>query len=127
MYGGSSKWQKVDPNSHTQHQRRITHAIHNHTSRPCGTALAAGAAYQIAELRKEVESAHRKADSAQKEAEKAQYTLDMQTKMHANELESMRREYDAKIESIQEIDRVRRECNVKLETAKSSWWSSWFG
>ncbi len=106
-----------------------------------GTALAAGAAYHIADLRKEaeemhkeieemhkeVESAHRKADSAQKEAEKAQYTLDIQTKMHTKELESMRREYDAKIESIREIDHIRRECNVKLEPAKSSWWSSWFG
>ncbi len=105
-----------------------------------GTAMAAGAAYHIAELRKEVqetrkevqetrkevESAHRKAESAQKEAdkaqkeaenaqkeaEKAQHRLDIQIK----ETECLRREME-----------IRSECDAKLEAAKSSWWSSWFG
>ena len=66
-----------------------------------GTAMAASAAYHIANLRKEVE---------------------IQTK----EMESMRREYDAKFDNIKEMERIRREYESKLETNKSSWWSSWF-
>jgi hypothetical protein len=57
-----------------------------------GTAMAAGAAYHISDLRKEIESVTKKTESAHR-------TLEIQTK----EMESMRREYDAKFENIKEI------------------------
>ena len=89
-----------------------------------GTAVAAGAAYHIVDLRKEIESANKKAESAHR-------TLELQTKEMEIRLECQRRDMESRLDSQHRemesrLDSQRREYNSKLENTKSSCWSSWF-